>query len=209
MTSLGCLPNKPGKVKPLLDRHPLEHCSAIWYAYSRNAERVQGVKGSRRHAFERTDRSTWGIVMRAVIQRVTEGTVTVGDETIGEIGKGLVVLLGVEEKDLTGDADYLADKIANLRIFQDENGKMNRSLLETGGEMLVVSQFTLLGDCKKGRRPSFIRAADPETANERYEYFVAKIREKGIHTETGQFRAMMALALVNDGPVTLILESKP
>ncbi|MEE8400215.1 MAG: D-aminoacyl-tRNA deacylase [Desulfobacterales bacterium] len=146
--------------------------------------------------------------MRAVIQRVTEGTVTVGDETVGQIGRGLVVLLGVEENDLIRDADYLADKIVNLRIFEDQHGKMNRSLVETGGEILVVSQFTLLGDCKKGRRPSYIRAADPETANERYRYFVEKVREKGVHTETGRFRAMMALALVNDGPVTLIIESK-
>ncbi len=149
-----------------------------------------------------------GIAMRAVIQRVTEGTVTVGDETVGQIGRGLVVLLGVEENDLIRDADYLADKIVNLRIFEDQHGKMNRSLVETGGEILVVSQFTLLGDCKKGRRPSYIRAADPETANERYRYFVEKVREKGVHTETGRFRAMMALALVNDGPVTLIIESK-
>ncbi len=145
--------------------------------------------------------------MRAVIQRVTRSAVTVGDETIGEIGKGLVVLLGVDQKDGTGDADYLADKIAHLRIFEDENGRMNRSLLETGGALLVVSQFTLLGDCKKGRRPSFIRAAGPEKANTLYEYFVDKIRDTGIHTQTGRFRAMMALTLVNDGPVTLILES--
>ena len=146
--------------------------------------------------------------MRAVIQRVTRSAVTVGDETIGEIGKGLVVLLGVDGKDGTGDADYLADKIAHLRIFEDENGRMNRSLLETGGALLVVSQFTLLGDCKKGRRPSFVRAAGPEKANTLYEYFVDKIRAKGIDTQTGRFRAMMALTLVNDGPVTLILESK-
>ncbi len=118
------------------------------------------------------------------------------------------MLLGVAESDRQGDADYLSEKIINLRIFEDENGKMNLSLLETGGEMLVVSQFTLLGDCKKGRRPSFINAACPEKANELYEYFVKKARDKGISVETGQFRAMMDVSLINDGPVTLIVESR-
>jgi D-tyrosyl-tRNA(Tyr) deacylase len=146
--------------------------------------------------------------MRAVIQRVKESSVSVNNRIIGKIGKGLLVLLGVAESDMPGDADYLSEKIINLRIFEDENGKMNRSLLETGGEMLVVSQFTLLGDCKKGRRPSFVNAANPEKANELYEYFVKKVRNKGISVETGQFRAMMDVSLINDGPVTLIVESK-
>ena len=116
--------------------------------------------------------------MRAVIQRVSESSVTVDDEDIARIGKGLMVLLGVAREDTPSGADYLADKITNLRIFEDEDGKMNRSLLETGGEMLVVSQFTLLGNCEKGRRPSFIQAAGPELANQLYEYFVEKNSKK-------------------------------
>ena len=146
--------------------------------------------------------------MRAVIQRVKESSVSVNNGIVGKISKGFLVLLGVAESDRPGDADYLSEKIIHLRIFEDENGKMNLSLLETGGEMLVVSQFTLLGDCKKGRRPSFVNAAGPEKANELYEYFVKKIRNKGISVETGQFRAMMDVSLINDGPVTLIVESK-
>lgn len=145
--------------------------------------------------------------MRIVVQRVRESAVVIEGETVGSIGEGLLVLLGVAQGDGTRDADYLVDKAANLRIFEDENGKMNRSLLETGGEMLVVSQFTLLGDTRKGRRPSFVDAAEPEKANELYEYFVARTREKGLHTETGSFGAMMAVSLLNDGPVTLILDS--
>ncbi len=146
--------------------------------------------------------------MLAVVQRVKKSTVTVDGTTVGKINNGLMVLLGVSKEDTKTDADYLADKIAHLRIFEDENNKMNKSLIETGGEMLVVSQFTLLGDCRKGRRPSFINAAGPEKANELYEYFVNSIREKNIRVETGQFRAMMDVSLVNDGPVTLIVESK-
>jgi len=146
--------------------------------------------------------------MRAVIQRVKESSVKVDSKITGKIGKGLLVLLGVAESDRPGDADYLSEKIINLRIFEDENGKMNRSLLETGGEMLVVSQFTLLGDCRKGKRPSFVNAAGPEKANELYEYFVKKVRDKGIFVETGRFRAMMDVSLINDGPVTLIIESR-
>ncbi len=146
--------------------------------------------------------------MRAVIQRVKQSLVTVENQTIGKIGNGLLVFLGVAKLDGDRDADYLADKIANLRIFEDENGKMNRSLLGTSGEMLVVSQFTLLGDCRKGRRPSFINAAGPDEANALYERFVSLVRQKGISVQTGQFQTMMAVSLINDGPVTLILESK-
>jgi D-aminoacyl-tRNA deacylase len=146
--------------------------------------------------------------MRAVVQRVTESSVTVGNRATGAIGRGLLVLLGVAQGDTPKDADFLSKKIANLRIFEDDAGKMNRSLLEIEGEMLVVSQFTLLGDCRKGRRPSFVQAADPETANQLYEYFVEKARRNGIRVQTGEFRAMMAVSLINDGPVTLIVESK-
>jgi D-tyrosyl-tRNA(Tyr) deacylase len=145
--------------------------------------------------------------MRAVIQRVTESSVKTEGRTISVINNGLLVLLGVAREDHRSDADYLANKISNLRIFEDENGKMNRSLLETGGEMLVVSQFTLLGDCRKGRRPSFVTAAEPVRATELYEYFIEQVRHAGIKVETGRFRAMMQVTLVNDGPVTLILES--
>ena len=146
--------------------------------------------------------------MRAVIQRVKQSLVTVENQTVGKIGNGLLVFLGVAKQDGDRDADYLADKIANLRVFEDENGKMNRSLLETSGEMLVVSQFTLLGDCRKGKRPSFINAAGPDEANALYERFVSLVRQKGISVQTGQFQTMMAVSLINDGPVTLILESK-
>jgi D-tyrosyl-tRNA(Tyr) deacylase len=146
--------------------------------------------------------------MRAVIQRVKTGFASVDNEIVGKIGRGLVVLLGLAETDTADDADFLADKIANLRIFEDENRKMNRSLIDIGGEMLVVSQFTLLGDCRKGRRPSFTQAAKPHHANELYEHFVIRVREKGIATATGRFRAVMDVSLINDGPVTLIVESK-
>jgi D-tyrosyl-tRNA(Tyr) deacylase len=118
------------------------------------------------------------------------------------------VLLGISRSDEEKDADYLADKIAYLRIFEDADGKMNRSLVDTGGEMLIVSQFTLLGDCRKGRRPSFVQAAPPEKAERLYDYFIYQVKLKGISVATGQFQAMMAVSLVNDGPVTLILESK-
>ena len=145
--------------------------------------------------------------MRAVVQRVKESAVTVNGELVGKIGKGLLVLLGVAVKDTEKEAEWLADKIANLRIFEDDGGKMNHSLIDIGGEMLVVSQFTLLGDCRKGRRPSFIEAAAPNSANALYEFFVEQIRAKGLSAATGQFRAMMEVSLVNDGPVTLIVET--
>ncbi|UCD31582.1 MAG: D-tyrosyl-tRNA(Tyr) deacylase [Desulfobacterales bacterium] len=146
--------------------------------------------------------------MRAVIQRVKSSSVVVDDEVIGNIGNGLLVFLGVAKTDKPHDAEYLAEKIVNLRIFEDDNSKMNRSLLDIGGEMLVVSQFTLLGDCKKGRRPSFVNAAEPNTASKLYEQFVVKVREKGVLVKTGRFRALMDVSLTNYGPVTLILESQ-
>ncbi len=146
--------------------------------------------------------------MIAVVQRVKSSSVTVGNQVVGEIGPGLLVLLGVADTDLQEEIDFLADKIVNLRVFEDEDGKMNRSLLETGGQMLVVSQFTLLGDCRKGRRPSFVHAADPRKAEDFYLEFIEKVRRAGVTVQTGQFRAMMDVALVNDGPITLIVKSK-
>jgi D-tyrosyl-tRNA(Tyr) deacylase len=145
--------------------------------------------------------------MQAVIQRVTQGSVTVADRVVGSIGKGLVVLLGVANDDTEKAADWLADKIMHLRIFEDDLGKMNRSLLDINGEMLVVSQFTLLGDCRKGRRPSFVKAAPPDQAGPLYQYFVRKVAQSGIVTATGKFRAAMQVSLINDGPVTLIVSS--
>jgi D-tyrosyl-tRNA(Tyr) deacylase len=145
--------------------------------------------------------------MRAVVQRVKQSKVTTDNKVVGQIGSGLLVLLGVAKGDSAKDADYLANKIINLRIFEDENRKMNRSLLETGGELLAVSQFTLLADCRKGRRPSFIEAAEPEKATDLYEKFVNMVRAKGVAVQTGRFRAMMEVALINDGPVTIIIES--
>lgn len=144
--------------------------------------------------------------MKAVVQRVARSTVRVDDRTIGAISKGLLVLLGVAREDTEQESRYLADKIVNLRIFEDEKGKMNRSLCDVGGAMLVVSQFTLLGDCRKGRRPSFIQAAPPDHADALYRHFVQCVQEAGIETATGQFQAMMQVGLINDGPVTLILE---
>jgi D-tyrosyl-tRNA(Tyr) deacylase len=146
--------------------------------------------------------------MRAVIQRIKESSVNVEGHIIGRTGVGLLVLLGVAQNDGPADADYLANKITHLRIFADENGKLNRSLLEIGGEMMVVSQFTLLADCRKGRRPSFVDAAEPELAADLYEYFVEQVRSQGIHVATGRFKAMMEVALINAGPVTIILESQ-
>lgn len=146
--------------------------------------------------------------MRAVVQRVSRAKVTVDKKTIGEIGRGLLVLLGVAERDTQQDADYLVDKVLNLRIFEDNDKKMNLSLLDVRGELLVVSQFTLYGDTRRGRRPSFINAAAPEKANELYEYFVAKSRELVSKVATGEFQAMMDVEFVNDGPVTIILDSE-
>ncbi|TDA64473.1 MAG: D-tyrosyl-tRNA(Tyr) deacylase [Clostridia bacterium] len=146
--------------------------------------------------------------MRAVVQRVTYGGVRIGGEVVAAIGPGLVILLGVGEDDAAGDAEYLAAKIASLRVFPDHQGRMNLSLAETGGEALVVSQFTLYGDCRHGRRPSFIRAAAPEPARVLYQLFVTCLAAQGIKTATGQFQAMMQVEIHNDGPVTLLLDSR-
>ncbi len=146
--------------------------------------------------------------MRAVVQRVSRAQVSVGEEVIGKIGQGLLVLVGVAKTDTKEDADYLAAKIMGLRIFDDENGKMNLSVNETPGSVLAVSQFTLYGDVRKGKRPSFDEAAPPALARELYEYFVARIRETGTKCETGRFQATMQVELVNDGPVTILLDSK-
>ena len=146
--------------------------------------------------------------MRAVVQRVAEAGVMVSDAVVGEIGVGLCVLLGVGAGDTEHDAKWLADKIVNLRVFEDEDGKMNRSLLEVGGGALVVSQFTLYGDCRKGRRPSFTEAAPAEAGNRLYEYFVEQVKQSGVKTACGVFQTHMAVKIVNDGPVTLILDTR-
>jgi D-tyrosyl-tRNA(Tyr) deacylase len=145
--------------------------------------------------------------VKAVIQRVSRAAVEVDGRTVGSIGQGMLVLLGVEKGDVDHDADQLADKIMALRIFEDEAGKMNRSLRDICGELLAVSQFTLAGNCAKGRRPSFDTAAPPSEANRLYEYFVEAVKSHGIPVQTGIFQAMMQVSLVNDGPVTFILES--
>ncbi len=145
--------------------------------------------------------------MMAVVQRVTQSRVTVADQEIGAIGMGMMVLLGVAQDDGEADADWLVDKIVGLRIFEDDHGKMNRAISDVHGQILVVSQFTLLGDCRKGRRPSFVKAATPDKAEALYNRFVQKIRDKGIGVESGRFGAAMKVALVNDGPVTLIVSS--
>jgi len=145
--------------------------------------------------------------MRAVVQRVAEAAVSVGGERVAAIGPGLLVLLGVGREDAEADADYLADKVVNLRIFEDQSGHMNRSVLETGGAVLVVSQFTLYGDTRRGRRPGFSSAAPPEEANRLYRYFVGRVAAAGLEVREGVFRAMMDVSLVNRGPVTLLLDS--
>jgi D-tyrosyl-tRNA(Tyr) deacylase len=145
--------------------------------------------------------------MRAVVQRVSRAQVRVGDEIAGDIGPGLLVLLGVGDGDTFADADYLAEKIAGLRIFEDEHGKMNLGLTEIAGSVLAVSQFTLYGDVRRGKRPSFDAAAPPEKARTLYEYFVERIRLAGLPCETGRFQEMMQVELVNDGPVTILLDS--
>lgn len=146
--------------------------------------------------------------MRAVVQRVSRAKVTVEETITGEIGRGFLVLLGVAEGDTTTDAVMLADKLAGLRVFEDSDGKMNLALADVGGAMLVVSQFTLLGDCRKGRRPSFIAAARPEVAEALYRTFVAEVQGRGITVATGRFQTHMDVELVNDGPVTLLVDSR-
>lgn len=146
--------------------------------------------------------------MRAVVQRVTDANVTVEDKVVGNIQGGLLVLLGVEDVDTEQDVEYMVEKITNLRIFEDEEGKMNKSLIDVNGEILVISQFTLHGDCRKGRRPSFTQAARPEKAVLLYESFVQKCLDINIKTETGVFQAEMQVRLCNDGPVTLLIDSK-
>lgn len=145
--------------------------------------------------------------MRCVIQRVTEASVSVAGDVVGKIGRGFMILIGVSSEDTDKDLKYMADKIPNLRIFEDKQGKMNLSLKDTGGEILAVSQFTLYGDARGSRRPSFIQAARPEMANDYYERLVEAWRAQGIHVETGVFRADMQVALVNDGPVTMLMDS--
>lgn len=145
--------------------------------------------------------------MRACIQRVSEAAVTVDGAVVGRIGRGLVVLLGVAAQDDAAQAEWLAEKVANLRIFEDEQGKMNRSLIDAGGALLVVSQFTLYGDCRKGRRPSFVEAAPPELAERLYHEFVTHVLRLGIDAATGVFRAHMDVSLVNKGPVTLWIDT--
>lgn len=146
--------------------------------------------------------------MRAVIQRVKESSVAIDGRTVGRSAGGLMVLIGVEDGDTDKDLAYVADKVPNLRIFEDENGKMNRSLMDMGGQILAISQFTLLGDARTGRRPSFTAAARPDTAVPMYEALVEKWRSLGIHVETGVFGADMQVSLINDGPVTILLDSR-
>lgn len=147
--------------------------------------------------------------MRALIQRVTRAQVSVDQKIIGRIENGILLLLGAATGDNEQDIDYLLEKTLNLRIFADENDKMNRSLLDIGGELLIVSQFTLYGDARKGRRPSFVQAMEPVQAERLYEEFIARARARGVAVQTGKFGAMMQIELVNDGPVTLMLESPP
>jgi D-aminoacyl-tRNA deacylase len=146
--------------------------------------------------------------MRAVVQRVSRAKVTVNDWVAGEIGMGLLVLLGIGQGDTEADARYLAEKIAGLRIFEDQEGKMNRNVIDVGGSVLAVSQFTLYGDVRRGKRPSFDEAAPPEPARRLYEFFVERIRSAGLRCETGRFQEMMQVELVNEGPVTILLDSQ-
>ncbi len=152
------------------------------------------------------NRKRVGRAVRLIVQRVSEASVSVGDEVIGAIGAGLCVFLGVGRKDTETDAELLAAKLTNLRMFEDEVGKLNRSVLEVAGDLLVISQFTLYGDCRKGNRPSFTDAAPAERAQVLYEFFVRRLREAGLKVATGRFQAHMRVSLINDGPVTLLVE---
>ncbi len=146
--------------------------------------------------------------MRAVVQRVKKCSVEVGGKIVGDIEKGLLLLLGIKEDDDQKDIDYIKDKVVNLRVFEDEEGKMNLSLKDIGGKIMIVSQFTLYGDCRKGRRPSFIKAANPDAAQEIYKKFVAEFKKTGICVQQGVFQAHMDISLINDGPVTIMLDSE-
>jgi len=160
------------------------------------------------HQHPKRGHSYWSNHMRAVIERVSRAQVTVNGEIAGQIGLGLLVLLGVGRDDTEADAIYLAEKIAGLRVFEDDEGKMNRSVQDVGGSVLAVSQFTLYGDVRRGKRPSFDAAAPPEKARRLYEFFVEKIRAAGLRCETGRFQETMRVELVNEGPVTILLDSK-
>ncbi|MDE5415036.1 D-aminoacyl-tRNA deacylase [Alkalihalobacterium chitinilyticum] len=146
--------------------------------------------------------------MKVVLQRVSEASVTVNEEVVGKIGSGLMLLVGITHEDTVEDVQYLTDKIVNLRIFEDDEGKLNLSLLDVGGQILSISQFTLYGDCRKGRRPNFMGAAKPDVAEPLYEAFNEQLRQKGVQVETGIFGAMMDVQLINHGPVTLIIDSR-
>lgn len=145
--------------------------------------------------------------MRIIVQRVSNSSVSVEGETVGKIDKGIMALIGVTHEDTSKDVDYMVEKVVNLRIFEDEDGKLNKSLIDVGGDLLAVSQFTLYGDCRKGRRPGFSQAAKPDFADKLYIEFVEKARKKGVKVETGKFQTHMMVSLVNDGPVTLLLDS--
>ncbi len=151
--------------------------------------------------------SDWGAAVRAVVQRVSEANVLIQNESVGRIGRGLLVFLGIGRHDTVRDIDWMVDKITNLRIFETREGRMDESLLDTGGALLAVSQFTLYGDCRKGRRPSFSEAMDADAAKSFFELFVQRVKEKVANVQTGVFQAMMQVNLTNDGPVTIILDS--
>lgn len=165
-------------------------------------------RGEKHHLHKLCDTYGGRITMRAVLQRVVEACVRINDNEVGRIGKGIVVFLGIGKNDRPEDARFLAEKIVHLRVFPDQNDKMNHSVLQVDGSILVVSQFTLWGDCRKGRRPSYIDAASPEHARPLYEIFIDRLRQLSVPLATGEFRAMMHVHLINDGPVTLLLDSE-
>ena len=193
----------------ILEREQVDFCrqTKVWRFQLRKLERVANVRLVDDFLTKRQVASRGAPYCVRDVQRVSRAQVNVGNEVVGKIGPGLVVLLGVSKSDAQSDADYLAAKITGLRIFDDQEGKMNLSLADLGGAVLAVSQFTLYGDVRRGKRPSFDDAAAPDLARELYEYFVGKIRESGFICETGRFQAMMQVELVNDGPVTILLDS--